>query len=247
MDEQISPAKKLHTIFKQIADHGQDSYIPGLPMSDVWINALNIPQSRLHDSLLETMDLIFRLEGLLRQNNVARRDAHLERLQRVKRTIIRLNSIPWGDFRGEFGDDFVALLELLDDDATDLWGDAPLSDGDLEVLQSEVERLIHDVVESQLSDGLKRVVLDGLEAVRDAIMQYRVGGPEGLRQALDRNAALVAPYRTEFEEMREDDHSGLWDRWYDLFCRMDGLVSRGLKIKQLAQPVFDRLMLNGGG
>ena len=242
MDEQISPARKLHDIFQQIADLGRSSFTPASPMSDVWIKALNIPQGRLHDSLLETMDLIFRLERLLRQNNVARRDAHLERLQRVKRAIIRLNSIPWGDFRGEFGDDFVALLELLDNDATDLWGDAPLSDGDLEVLQSEVERLIHDVVESQLSDGLKRIVLDGLEAVRDAIMQYRVGGPEGLRQALDRNTALVARYRTEFEEMREDDHSGLWDRWYDLFFRMDGLVSRGLKIKQLAQSSINMLM-----
>lgn len=251
MQELTNPAKKLHRILYDVAKHGDM-----LPMMEIdppddlptiWTDALRIDQTAFADSMTDVLHIVDSISRFLQQNDVRNNQKHSERVAKVRRLLFTFGSIRWTEFREEFTDDFIELLGWIDSDISDLWYEAPLSDEELESLQSDIEDLIHDVAASELGDEIKCVITDGLNAVRNAILQYRIRGLEGIRQALAANIDLLIRYQQEFEQVKQHDPDRIWSRWSAVFLRLDGLVSTGFKIKQLAQPVIDRLMLNGGG
>ena len=137
-------------------------------------------------------------------------------------------------------------MQWADSDTSDHWHEQPLLDDDLESLQTEIEDLINDVVESELNDEIKRVLIDGLDAVRNAVLQYRVRGAEGIRQALDRNIGLMARYGQELKTASETDEGRIISRWWGFLQKVDTMLSLALNVPQLAAPGITQWMLTAG-
>ena len=247
MTEQTNPGKRLHEIFDQVVRLGARGTIIPNDMSNIWPQALNIDHSQFHQSLTAVLGTADELARFLQNHNVRNKETHLERVEIVRVAVFKLGSMKWPEFRQQFTNDFLRLLQWIDSDISDFWHESPLSDDDLASLQSEVERLIHDVVESELSEDIKRVILDGLEAVRGAILGYRIRGAEGIRQALDQNIASLIRYRQEFDEVKRSDDNGIWARWLSFIGKLDSFVSIALKMKQLVQPTIKMVMPGDDG
>lgn len=246
MQEQTNPAKKLYQILFDVAEHGDIAHAtewdPPDDLPTIWADALHIDQTQFADSMTDVLHIVDSISRFLQQNDVRNKQKHGERVAKVRRLLFTFGSMDWTEFREQFTDDFIELLGWIDSDMSEHWHEQPMSDEDLESLQTEVEGLIHDVIESALGDEIKHVIVDGLNAVRNAILQYRVRGLEGIRQALAMNLDLLVRYQHEFVDMGQRDHDGIWPRWSALFARLDSLVSAGLKIRQLAQPAMKVLM-----
>jgi hypothetical protein len=247
MAEETNPSKKLITIIQLVVDMGISRNNDGDNMANVWGRAHGVAPQNIYESVDEAMQLADVCDRFMRQNNVKDPEIHLQSITSIKRALYSLHAMNWAQFKQQFNHERIMLLQLMDSEFSEHWHETPLADNDLEWLQSEVEDLIHDVVESQLSTDIKNVILDGLEAVRYAILEYRVRGMEGIRQALDKNVASLIRYRDEFDEMKRGDHEGIWTRWSSVVGRLDGWVSTGLKLKQHVQPAISMLMPGEAG
>ena len=247
MTEETNPGKKLHDIINRVILYQSTLTAHPSDMPRLWTAALGISLNEFEDSLDEAVQLIYTCERFLRENDVRNADRHLQQLRRLKSLLFGVTTMQWGNFRQQCSDDFLSLLLFVGSDMSDHWHELSLSVEDLESLQTEIEDLVHDVVESELGDDIKRVIVDGLNAVRDSILEYRFRGMEGVRQALDKNVASLIRYRLEFDEIKRSDHEGIWARWSSVVGRLDGWVSTGLKLKQLAQPAISILMPGEAG
>lgn len=247
MSIEINPSESLHQIFKQLVEHGPPPNGPNAPVSGVWTRALGVSVSQVPASALETVRLAFEVEQILNQNDFRHREAHLERLNRIKTALMQVTSMSWAEFSAQFDQDFVSLLEWLASDVSDYFDETPLSTEDLQSLQTEIEDLINDVVESGLDETIKHVITVGLDAVRDAILQYRVRGVEGIQHAWDKNFSVFARYHQELQTANENDDRGVISRVWDFLMKLDATLSVASNVPQLAAPVITQLMLTGGG
>ena len=199
-----------------------------------------------YDLVSKVVDIVRLYEQAVMRNHTSDASDYLYTLQVVKEGMFKVNAETWSAFRRRFDDNFMRYMRMACD--SKYWeAEEVISEGDLEELQSEVEALINKVVSTDLNDELKRVLADGLGVVRQAILDYRISGAEGLRQALDKNAALILRYRDEFKEADEtEDGKIVVSAFLGVLKRLDSIVSVGLKVKQLVQPAIERFMLGGG-
>ena len=251
MTQQTNPAKRLHEMLDQVVRIGdrQFEYEPDIPdeLAPIWAYARGIPEDRFPDSLTDLLHLVESISQFLQQHDVKNKESHLERISKVRALTFMMGSMSWTQFRQQFTDDFLELLKWIDSDISDPWDVTPWSDDDLEFFQTEIEALINDVLESELGDEIKRVIIDGLEVVRQSVMQYRVLGLEGLRGALDRNIGIIARYGRDLEKANQKDDRQIVSRWWSVLEKLDMVVSAGFNVQQLAQPAITQLMLNSVG
>ena len=247
MAEQANPIRKLNAIVDRVVQSGISRNSGGDNMANDWGRAHGVGAQNIFESVNEAMQLADASERFMRQNNVKDAEIHLQNITVIKKALFALHATSWDQFRQQFSDERLMLLRLMDSEFSEHWDETPLTDEDLESLQRDVEDLIHDVVESELSADVKNIVFDGLEAVRCAILEYRIRGMEGIRQAVDKNIASLFRYHEEFDEIKRGDHNGIWTRWSSVVGKLDRLVSTGLKLKQLAHPAIKMLMPGDAG
>ena len=58
---------------------------------------------------------------------------------------------------------------------------------------------------------------------------------------------LLVRYREDFQQASENEGKEVMFEFSKVLRKLDGLVSVGLKLKQLAEPIINRLMLGDGG
>ena len=245
MVDHTNPAQDLSSIFQKVAQFGDHRNISPNVMSSYWVAALEIDRSEFYDSLAGIIKLVAEIERILDTNDVRNRDIHAKQLAAVKNLIFEMGSMQWPEFRRQVTDNFLMLLQLLDSELSDYWPKPPESIEGLATLQTQIEDLISDVVESDLGDEIKRVITDGLNAVRNAILEYRVRGVEGIRQALDMNIGLIARYFADLKTADESDDGGVISKWSGVLQRVDTMISLALNVPQLAAPVITQWMLTG--
>ena len=140
----------------------------------------------------------------------------------------------------------VSLL-LMSENISLRGGEEIISEENLANLQADVEDVINKVVDSDLEDNLKSVLFDGLEAVRNALLNYQMFGAEGIRQSLDRNFALPFRYSDEFAKAsRSEEGKQIVYVFFGFLKNLNTTISTVLKIKQISGPAIDRMLENGG-
>ncbi len=126
-------------------------------------------------------------------------------------------------------------------------GEEVISEENLTGLQADVEDIINKVVDSELEDEIKRVLYDGLESVRNALLNYQMFGAEGIRQSLDRNFALPFRYSDEFARASgSDEGKQIVSVFFGFLKKVNTTISTVLKIKQISGPAIDRMLESGG-
>ena len=251
MTEQTNPAQRLHEVLDQVVRIGDREFEQKLGTPDelaaIWTYARNIPQDQFPDSLTDFLHQVDSISQFLRQHDVKNKESHLDRIAKVRALTFTMGSMSWTQFRQQFTDDFLDLLKWVASDISDPWNETPWQDEDLDFLQSEIEALINDVLGSELGEEIKRVIVDGLEAVRQAVMQYRVLGLEGLRGALDRNIGIIARYGKDLDAANNKNERQIMSKWWSVLEKLDMVVSAGFNVQQLAQPAIAQLMLGSAG
>ena len=261
MPEQTNPAKRLHDILDRVVSYGaEEGYMyssqrqENVPreMREVWMEAMEIDpdeedaEDRFHNSLSEVLLLINSCEQIVKRTSAMDQDLHLEQLTQAKRVIFRVHATIWNEFRDEFNVHFMRSLQWAARDMTYHWDEEIISEESLATLQEGVEDIINRVVDSDLEYELKRVLIDGLEAVRQALLNYQMSGAEGIRQALDRNIGLLHRYREDFKVAYESDDQQVVVDFFGFLKKADIVVSPASKIKQLAAPIIDRMLESSG-
>lgn len=201
------------------------------------------------ENLHEMMLIIKSCEQSVHRENTVNRVFHLEQIEKVKvgLSLIGVSSGVWGQFQSTFNDDFMNVLLMMSENISIHGGEEVISEENLANLQADVEDIINMVVVSNLGSEFKQILLDGLESVRQAILNYRVTGAEGIRNAVDRNVGSYARYRDDFERASETEGHNIIHTYKDFINEVNAAVSTALKFRQLAEPATQVLPMLGIG
>ena len=217
----------------------------------IWLDAMGIDEDaedndeEFYNSLSEMLMLINSCEQIVKRSDRMNQDLHIKQLGRVKKAILRASARTWGEFRGQFNDDFMLSLRWAAEDMSNHWDEEVISAEHLTVLQADVEEVINQVVDSALDDELKRVLFDGLESVRQSLLNYQMFGVEGIRNAVDRNIGSYARHREDFDVASENESKEVINAYKKFINKVNVVSSTALKFKQLAKPIVQILPMLG--
>lgn len=174
---------------------------------------------------------------------------HLNQLRDVKSVLAQ--SINFEQVISRLDDrNLISGLQWASEEMNRHWDEYEIEEEYLASLQSDIDDLTSEIVNSDLDAQLKSVLTSGLNGVRQSILEYRIHGAEGLRQALDKSIVdMMIRYREEFEAASTKTESQEFIRnYFEIIQKVNNLVSTGLKIKQLAgPPIKSVLRMLGGG
>ncbi|MHC4698711.1 MAG: hypothetical protein ACYTFA_18435 [Planctomycetota bacterium] len=108
---------------------------------------------------------------------------------------------------------------------------------ELEQLLSEIAELATQVRLGALDDELKAVVVDQLEAIRAAIIQYHIRGSDGLREALKGSLGAIFLHNDLFQKHKETEEIRRFGRILGTLGRVSSAA-----FKALASAVAGRLL-----
>ena len=112
----------------------------------------------------------------------------------------------------------------------------------LDELKHDVEAMIDDVDKADIVSTLKAVILDHLESIRRAVVEYKIRGTQGLRQALDSGIGSLLRHR---DELKKTESQHIVTRLMNLFGKIDSYVGVGIAAQKLFGRMTDLLQIGG--
>ena len=247
MPEQTNSIKRLLRKLERVIDYGDANVSPASSASIAWMGAFEMSdQEGLNTLLCNLIADVGECERTVIQDTRINESLYLKHIAKVKRGLLSVNSGTWDIFRKTFDEGLLDALQLISENISAHWGEEVISDETLANLQSDVEDVINKVVDSDLEDNLKSVLFDGLEAVRNALLNYQMFGAEGIRNAVYRNIGSYARHREDFDKASNQgiEVVGAYKRFID---EVNAILSTALKFKQLSKPVAQILPMLGVG
>lgn len=106
-------------------------------------------------------------------------------------------------------------------------------------LMEQVENLTHEIMDSEIPPDLKAVLIDNLEEIRRAILEYRIRGVDGLKRALEGSLGAVIRHRPQIVKQKGKKPVA---RFLEILSKLDQVVAFSLRMKQLFGPVLGEIL-----
>ncbi|MDC3884150.1 hypothetical protein KGZ16_06065 [Pseudomonas aeruginosa] len=223
MDEIGNPLKELHEMMRAAV-----AMSPATTTLDVWAAVLECSSS----NSIEMTQGLNRIIALIERSRRAisfipgDRERFVAPIQKLE-TMFQSQKLSnqWNDYRSYLD---ASTLTALDFGGYALSQFSPGSSPEKSAAISEyiekLDDLLAEALDADLSDPIKKLFIKHLEALRTALLRYRMEGPEALEAALDgavgalhRNGASI---RDEPEEGQE-----LFHRFWDMLPKVNELAS----------------------
>jgi hypothetical protein len=130
--------------------------------------------------------LVDEVETLLRKNE----DIDLAKYLRPFPKLKKLFPSPFGlaypaANYDELTESDLTILEFCIDGVSKVYKEKVVDENDLKTFLSEIQSLYEQIVDSELDKNLKRILLDMLKIMENAIHEYRIRGVERLGEAIE--------------------------------------------------------------
>src|SRR5437868_15229633 len=73
-------------------------------------------------------------------------------------------------------------------------GEVPIDDEILHNIQTEIDNLIETILNSEISNDLRTLLLESLNLMRQSILNYRIHGAGGIEQAIKTTLGSIQYY-----------------------------------------------------
>ena len=245
MPEPTNVLKRLCDILNQVLSQEQ-TFSNETSASRIWMRGLDLADgAALNDFLCDLIAATRSHERLVMRTEGINQDLHLSYINKVKECLLKINVITWGEFRQMMDQSTMDTLMALSEGTSTFWDEEVMPEDELWAILESINRLIVDVLDSDLSDVLKLAIVDGLDSARHAIESYSVFGAEGLKRAVEENIVVLARYREEFNRAFEGEDKSVITEYVNVMDTMDRVLSVGLKVQQISEGLPLLGMLTG--
>ena len=212
---QNNPAARLYDLTVRLRSTSGNG-----PPARLWAHAFDIPINHemtgapffaVVQQILAFMDLLKETEAGLRELEFD--DFYWEPFPPLRRVVLaslsnlRANQ---SNLTGPITDGTLTLLRVIASE----WGrkrpDPKIDDDALKEIQTEARNLFDAAKRAELDPELKRLILTLTSEIEQAIQQYRIGGPEGLRRALALIVGLARLNLEVVEKARANERAAIW-------------------------------------
>lgn len=159
-----------------------------------WATVLDVDPAdtvALLNGMSQMLSLIRQAEVDLQRLKGHNTDLHLEALREIEAAfgVVDLNE-SWGNVLQRLEQSAVRALAYTGEALRVATGASQVPQATLQQLSAHLEDLIEEVEEADVDEELRREMLRYLNFARRALVEYRIRGIEGLREARDLNLAI---------------------------------------------------------
>ena len=234
MVERDNPAGRLWHILNDAKKKGAN-----LRTREVWGEVFDIDKnstSQILEKQGEMIQLLMDVKRSIENIDGLNQDLYLKQLPSIQDAFAdtRLND-QWKGFKSQLDKATMLSLEHCADKLSEYSNEKVLDQGELQSLREDVEALIDRVLHTTTVDPkLREILLEHLEIIRWAIINYKLHGSEGLQEAI--KTATGAIYLNQ-EIFKAEKDSEVVDWCWKIIVRIGTLTALVSDAHQLAPEV----------
>lgn len=243
-----NPAGRLYHLLSEANQKGA-----GNQFGDAWAKVFGVDtedQGRVLTLLAQVILEVDRGKEAVQTNPEINQELYLRPFEELEKAFNLINyGKSWKSWSNRLQDDTLTKLAYCANELSRVQPEGTISDDDLAELRSQLEEVLDFVLEAEIDDALKQVLVDGLETLRRAILEYKIRGAAGLREALERNYGMLMLHGHEIGKDAEAKKTG--KKIFGFLQRVHSTLEIIWKVRQLTSPPVEeaitKLLGSGGG
>lgn len=249
---QNNPAARLYTLARRLRSTSCSG-----PPARLWAQALDIPINQeltgppfiqVVQEILAFLDLLNDTETHLHElefdDFYSEAFPPLRQVVQVSLSNLRANQ---SNLTRPLTDETLTLLRVIASE----WGkrkpDPKIDEEVLKEIQREARGLFEAVKRAEIDAALKRLILSLTSEIEQAIQQYRIGGPEGLKRAL---ALIIGQANLNIDlvdKAKDNEHAKIWlTRFYKIAVKFSEIVKFASDARKTLEAISPFVRLVGG-
>lgn len=243
-----NPAGRLyHLLNKAVPKNSNRTF------GEVWADVFGIDPEDRGRLLVMLSHLIQQIEEgrrVVEENPHLRQDLHLKPFVKLEEAFSRINvEAQWRSWKkNQLPDETLNDLEWCAESLKAVYPEGEIDREKLTELREDVEKLISEVRDADIPEDLKAVIIDGLEHVRRAIVEYDLRGVEGLQQALEQNLGTIVLHQDELTA--DESRWEIFEKWAGRLGMLKVVIDSALEAYEMVPSGGEEVikgLLKGAG
>ncbi len=202
MTELQNPAQRLYDLLNTAKQqNGRNQF------GEIWRAVLELKNSHQGELLIGIADVIQLIEttkSSIIQLEGINHSILLEKFGNIETVFKDLNlTRAWEDQQRYLDETTMYSLRMCSDALSRRIGYKEIPKEEIDKLRADVEKLLNNILKSDLNSELKSILIENLETIRRALIGFRINGIDGLRQALEKNIGSVYVNEKLREEIKK--------------------------------------------
>jgi hypothetical protein len=243
--ETTNPAGRLHALLGK-AKSGSGNAI------DLWAKVFDITETDVSKKQIEVIHALLQMRQLIDETEQRLRaieglhERYFRPFGRIRNVILQSFAALQADIQGQMnqvseGD--MTTLEFCSEKLETQHTEPLIDEDQLQAILVDVNALFDEVKASDFDADLKSFILDGIESIRRAIFEFRIRGPERIKEAI---ADILADYMmNQCAPQTPEERAGL-EKFNEAFARFVSLVTFAVHTQKLITIVAGPLLIGPG-
>lgn len=241
MDVKNNPAGRLHELLT--AAKAQE---PNQTVRKAWAAVFGVESTdtgMLLKMLADLIDLVDETKKAIQRLKGVEHSIYLKPFAKIETALSHINlEAGWEHWKQQLDETTLYGLQFSADQLSRISGFTHIKTDDLGQLRKDVEELVAKILETELPVELKALFLRNLEAIRHALLAYRVRGLEGLEQEIERSVGSLVLHKKDIEKTSpKSAERGALQAFFELIKRLHYLVAFARNSKELAGPALEAI------
>lgn len=168
---------------------------------------------------------------------------YLKPFKKIEEFLTQVNlDARWEKWKNQLDEPTLYGLQFAADKLSRVSGCTSITEDEIDEIRKELEEFVTSILQSDLPQGLKALLLGNLESIRRALLAYRVRGVEGIEGELERAIGSLVLHKEEIPP--EGDKSlarTFWERFFTFVDRINKAVTLTCTANQIAGPVVQTI------
>lgn len=247
MNVQNNPAGRLHDILRL----AQEQH-PNHSARDAWGKVFEVSPAdtgSLLKMLADLINLVHETKKSIGRLDDVNHEIHLRPFAKIETLLSQINlEAPWSHSRSQIDEPMLYGLQFSADRLSRISDYTQISSEELAELRTQIEEIsTHVSASNTIPLHLKLLLLRNLEAIRYALIAYRIRGIDGLQVEIERSVGSLFIHQAEIETfVAQPEQPKHFQEFYALVDRLNKVVTLARSTKELAVPAlqfFKQLLL----
>ncbi len=242
MEVRENTAGRLYDILSQAKKMPDNKSI-----RQMWAEMFNLDYGDVDQILLIIADLIVlarnakeEVERLVSVDH----ELYLRPFNNIERVLKITNlDTPWSNMKGTLDDSTMYGLQFCSDTLGRKRGTLKVEEDKITAIQEEIEEITDKVIDLELPDNIKKLIILNLDKIRDALITYRIKGIDGLQIEVERTIGSLYVHQKEIEDAKNEPKvKEAFSKFFLALGKINEIIGLAKNTKEMAIPFIKQLI-----
>ena len=247
MEVKTEPAGRLYDILSEVKRADEK-----LSSRNVWAKAFDVSPndtSILLRMLAELIQLADETKNKIERIEDIDHKLYLKPFKKLDQFFSKINlDAGWKPWKDMLDDTTIYGLQFCSDKLHRSSNYTKIGNEQIESIKVSLNELTEMVVNSDIDQSLKELIVSNLEYLRQSLLSYKIRGIDGIQQAIELNLGSIILHKQEIKaKSKNGDRKKFWDKYASLLDNLNKTISAAKAIKELGGADLLKLLGFGDG